>query len=365
MSIFPSLIGAGLSIGGSLLGGSSSDLPFDPNRERDRLDFGQHQGLGGRIDQTIDFNNFFQGLSTLPGIESSFGFDYDSLIDRNYDSRTGDLSSVNFPLGGRELQRVLALGEIPRLEDAYNNDIIPFADRFAEEILGSRGAGFDSVLGGFDSDIGGVSSLFDQSIGSLSNLDSTRAALASQKSALGQRTQDLTRRASETAAFNASTRGLGSSTVPLADVVNNVLPNLVGQQMQAEASYDTALADLDRQFQQSRSSAYANKANTLAGLASSRAGIGSSFAQDRTGEYLFSQLVGLRQAAPQARFGALAQPSAIFGDPTTKTELLAGVSPTQSTNPLQSLGNTFGGLGTSALFSQLFGPNGYFGQGAT
>lgn len=355
------LIGGGLSLAGSLLGGDERSIPFNRRFARDRIAGGQSLRTQGGLLEGVDFNNFFSGLSTLPGLESSFGLTQDDLLSINPQGRGGE--RVRFPVGGQEFQRILALGEVPQLESTFQNEIIPFADQFAGGILGNREAGFESVLNSLGVDIGNVEGLLDQSVGSLSNLDSTRAALQSQRDALGARTQDIVRNASRAAGLEASSRGLGTSTVPLAQVTRNVLPEVVDSQLQAEASLDSSLADIDRSFQLARSNALANQASTLGSLAGLRANIGSQFAQDRTGEFLLSQLLGVRQQAPLARFNTLAQPSVIFGRPNTSAENTGGIGPIQTQSGAQRLGGGLSSLGGLLLGGSLFGPNGFFAQG--
>lgn len=309
--------GLGGLLGGAALGGLGS------------LFGGEEDRIG--INRTQDRRRLNYGVPSLPFNDPN----YMALIE------SGQIS----PFSGREPQRQLALGSLDNYSDFYNQTINPLARQYIEPLLAQLNPGTSGILsqlaGSTQSTLGDYDRAYQDAV-----TRANQAQLGIDNSINGLRrysTQAINEQAANVQR-SLEGRGLGNTGLLEQDIVANIAPGVIGQQLNAEAG-----------LEQARANTALGSAGLLGQLASQRAGLGLQGAGNiantglglaTSGQNggLLSLLLGTMSRPEDFRAQTLGQSSAIFRDPTTQAELLGRAGGAGALQQGASAGQNFGGI---------------------
>lgn len=307
-ALFAGLGGGALAGLGSLLGGGQS-LPFSASKATNTLNYGV------KLPNGMSIQDMFAGRA---------------------------------PYSGTESQRGLALGALGDYQSWLDKYLPDFRKTLDSILANSRSAaGNSGALGGLNSGIDEVRSMLGLATGDLASARAAIPALSRER--IASSTADIAR--------SLRSRGLAGGSGLEAELISSVIPNTVGDELAAQANIEGQLANTRL-----------GAANTLAGLFGNRAGLQSSEAGRQLGvesslaPQLEQAFLNLLMSGPQARLSTLAQPGAIYANPSTKfsaTGQNSFVPTNQTSSNLASLfGNVGGSLLNYGLASSLFGGGG-------
>lgn len=328
----PMLAGGALSGLGSLFGGGNS-LPWSASRAQNELNLGARYPTSGP----------------------------------NGTSVNGDPFAGRFPYSGIESQRQLALGSIDGF-DSFLAQLMPQIQGQLDSIFGKSRGLFDGpnglsgqrseLLGGYDNNINEVRGLLGQATGDLTSAKAAIPALSRER--IAQESARLSQ--------GLTARGLHGGTGLEANMVSNILPNVIGDELSAQAQIENQLANLRL-----------GAANTMAGLGTNRFNAANSFLGEDFNKLFnlesslipgmqLGTMLPLMMGGAQHRANTLGQPGAIFANPQTKFGVTQGAAGFQSpSNPTSTnLSALFGNFGSSlfnsGMASMLFGGQGGYGN---